>query len=298
MMLFEIGNRAILHVGDFRWNYNILAQQSPLRPYCRIPWQPTTHIPGSTTSTNATIKKRIDDLYLDTTYCDPKYALPSQAECIADVVRVAVEEVRQAQDAQQRLLMLFGAYTIGKEMVYLAVAQQLGMKVYVDHRRFRILNALDCWTKEQRAVFTTRPDETILWVVPLGHINMKKLPSYQKIRMKGLQRDFDRVVGFRPTGWALGPPPTTTTTNKKGGTGPTTMDNVVRTVNRGNQFAVHSVPYSEHSSFPELVECLETLNPRRIIPTVSVSKSQEQIDLLLKAWRDRQADQLLGLSQG
>ena len=283
MILFEIGNRVVLHVGDFRWNYGILAQQAPLRPYCRIPWQSNMN---NDPSINATVK-RIDDLYLDTTYCDPQYTLPSQAECTAAVVDVAVEEVRRAQASRQRLLMLFGAYTIGKEMVYLAVAERLGMKVYVDSRRFRILNALDCWTDQQRALLTTQPHETILWVVPLGHVNMKKLPSYQKIRMRGWQRDFDRVVGFRPTGWSLHPPKKTT-----GGSKPNDKVSVVGTVAQGNHLAVHSVPYSEHSSFPELVECLECLNPRRIIPTVSVSKSQQQIDMLLKAWQDRQAERL------
>jgi hypothetical protein len=47
-------------------------------------------------------------------------------------------------------------------------------------------------------------------------------------------------------------------------------------------FTVHGVPYSEHSSFPELVDCLDFLKPKRIIPTVSVSKSDEQVALLLK----------------
>ena len=50
-------------------------------------------------------------------------------------------------------------------------------------------------------------------------------------------------------------------------------------------FTVHGVAYSEHSSFPELVECLACLKPKKIIPTVSVRKSQEQIDLLLGALR-------------
>jgi DNA cross-link repair 1A protein len=215
---------------------------------------------------------RIDDLYLDTTYCDPQYTLPSQAECIDAAVEVALREVERAKTTQSRLLMLFGAYTIGKEAVYMSVAQRLGLQVYVDKRRYKVLSALE-WPAEKLSMLTTNPQDTILWVVPLGHINMKKMPSYQTIRMRGFQRDFDKVVGFRPTGWSL---------SKK-----TSSSSVVGKVSRGN-LTVHSVPYSEHSSFPELVECLECLNPRRIIPTVSVSKSQQQIDLLLSSWRDKQ----------
>ena len=262
MFLFEVGKRVILHVGDFRWNYGIMSRQAPLRPYCRIPWS------GNDS------EKRIDDVYFDTTYCDPQYSLPSQAECIEAASEVAVQEVKSARAAKSRLLMLFGAYTIGKEAVYMSVATKLGLKVYVDKRRFRILSALE-WPTEKLSILTTNPQDTILWVVPLGHINMRKMPSYQKIRMRGFSRDFDRVVGFRPTGWSL--------SSKKKDSG-----SVVGTTTRGS-LTVHSVPYSEHSSFPELVECLESLNPRRIIPTVSVSKSQQQIDLLLSAWRDKQA---------
>jgi hypothetical protein len=39
-------------------------------------------------------------------------------------------------------------------------------------------------------------------------------------------------------------------------------------------FTVHGIPYySEHSNFDELVDCLDALKPKRIIPTISVSKS-------------------------
>ena len=46
---------------------------------------------------------------------------------------------------------------------------------------------------------------------------------------------------------------------------------------------MHGVPYSEHSSFPELVDCVATLKPRKIVTTVSPTKSEEQIELLLNA---------------
>ena len=74
------------------------------------------------------------------------------------------------------------------------------------------------------------------------------------------------------------------------------------------RFSVHGVPYSEHSSFPvsivkcativlmiyfrlilidlyfqELLDCISCLHPKKIIPTVSVSKSEEQVQLLLDA---------------
>lgn len=143
------------------------------------------------------------------------------------------------------------------------------MRVFVDKNRLRVLQALD-WQKEQLQLLTTDRDETCLWVVPLGHINFKKMGTYVGESSKVFStRAFDRVVGFRPTGWAM------TSGNGRG---------LVSTRTTG-AFTVHGVAYSEHSSFPELVECLACLKPKKIIPTVSVRKSQEQIDLLLGALR-------------
>lgn len=245
MLLFTVGNRTVLHVGDFRWNRNIMSAQTALQPFL-------------------TGQQRLNDLYLDTTYCDPKYTLPTQDEAIQATVAIASKEYQKY--SRMRLLLLFGAYTIGKERIYLAVAERLGLKVYVDKRRYRILQALD-WPRERLDRFTTSPHDTCLWVVPLGHINMKKLPSYLSLNKGG--PSFDRVIGFRPTGWSL---------STKG-------QGLIKSSVRG-AVTVHSVPYSEHSSFPELVDCVASLRPQRIIPTVSVSKSQEQVDLILRHVKD------------
>lgn len=61
---------------------------------------------------------------------------------------------------------------------------------------------------------------------------------------------------------------------------------------RKDCFTVYSVPYSEHSSFGELLECLECLNPRKIVPTVTVSTSEEQVKLLRAYWSDKKANLL------
>ena len=270
MFLFEVGTRVILHVGDFRWNYHIMSQQTPLRPFCRVPWaniqqqQQPVHL------------RRIDDLFLDTTYCDAQYCLPTQAECIHAVIDVVQQEILNAKSNKAKIILLFGAYTIGKEAVYMSVAKHFKMKVYVDQRRYRILSSLE-WSQEDISILTTNPDLTNLWVVPLGHINMSKLSNYRTIQMKNFYRYYDRVIGFRPTGWTL----------QKKGTTTKTKPSVIGTTTKG-YITLHTVPYSEHSSFPELVECLESLNPKRIIPTVSTSKSQQQIDLLMTHWRLKQ----------
>ena len=128
-------------------------------------------------------------------------------------------------------------------------------------------------------LLTTDREATDLWVVPMGHLNMKKLPEYFEIANKALSkkpfaaapRCYDRIVGYRPTGWSLAKSGLVSTRRSKDGS-----------------LAIHSVPYSEHSSFPELVDCLACLRPARIIPTVAASKSREQVQLLLAGLRKRQ----------
>lgn len=219
----------------------------------------------------STLQYRLDDLFLDTTYCDAKYTLPTQQEAIRATVQLAEEEWNQARARGRRTLFLFGAYTIGKERIYLSVAERLNCKVYVDKARYKILSAIN-WSRERMALLTTNKEESCLWVVPLGHINFKKLPEYlggsDKVFSK---KKFDRVVGFRPTGWSM--------SSKSNG--------IVNSQTKGS-FTVHGIPYSEHSSFNELVDCLDCLKPKRIIPTVSASKSQEQVDLLLHHLKQKQ----------
>lgn len=253
MFLFQIGKRNILHVGDFRWNTQFMLQ----------------HAPPLRAMSNK--QMALDELFLDTTYCNEKYTLPNQKVAINAAIEVAIREVNEARSRDERILMIFGAYTIGKERIYLSVAERLKMKVYVDTRRYRILSALE-WSPEKLALLTTKRSESNLWVVPLGHINMKKMPPYIHglSQAKNPSQTYDRVIGFRPTGWS------------------NTVSKSIVTSRRSGKLTIHDVPYSEHSSFPELVDCIRVLKPKKIIPTVSVSKSQQQVDLLLRALKQRQ----------
>jgi DNA cross-link repair 1A protein len=263
MFLFEIGNRRILHVGDFRWNQTIMLDIPQIRAL-------------------STMNPRLDELYLDTTYCNPKYELPTQEEAIAAAIDVASEEMQKSKRGS-KTLFLFGSYTIGKEKIYLSVAQHLKQKVYVDSRRLRILKALD-WPDERMSIFTSKKEETCLWVVPLGKVNFKDMPDFleqanKSKAGKALSAKYERVVGFRPTGW------TYTAKDKKQTLlpcGKPKPSHLISSKTNG-KFSVHGVPYSEHSSFPELVDCIRCLKPRKIVTTVSPSKSEEQIELLLNA---------------
>ena len=248
MFLFQVGNKTILHVGDFRWAREIMLQQPPLQSFV-----------------NLTV--RLDELFLDTTYCDEKYAgIPTQQRAIDATIEAVDKELAECSRLQLKPLLLFGSYTIGKEKIYLSVCENLKMKAFVDKRRYKILAALN-WPPERMRLLTTDKSETCIWIVPLGHINFKQMPSYQAgSASKVFSKGYDRIIGFRPTGW-------TYNGNSKG----------LVTKRTSGPLTIYGVPYSEHSNFSELVDCLHCLKPKKIIPTVSVSKGDEQVDLLLRS---------------
>jgi DNA cross-link repair 1A protein len=75
----------------------------------------------------------------------------------------------RAERQKGNTLFVFGAYSIGKERVYMAAALELGMKVYVDNARWKSMLCYD-WSTAEQALLTTDISSTNLWVVPLHQV--------------------------------------------------------------------------------------------------------------------------------
>ena len=67
---------------------------------------------------------------------------------------------------------------------------------------------------------------------------------------KILNSTFSQIVGIRPTGWTGTP----------------------GCISKGNM-SLHSIPYSEHSSYDELLKFMDFVKPKRVNPTVGNSTS-------------------------
>ncbi|KAL9277800.1 hypothetical protein ACSQ67_024977 [Phaseolus vulgaris] len=72
------------------------------------------------------VNQRVNVLYLDTTYCDPKYRFPSKEVVLNYVVKITKNHLK----IHHRTLVVVGAYSIGKECVYLAISKALGVCVF------------------------------------------------------------------------------------------------------------------------------------------------------------------------
>ena len=228
-----------LHTGDFRAAASLRARPDVAR-----------------------LAGRIGTLYLDTTYCDSRYAFPTQEDALAEVAARCVA----FRAAHPRGLVLVGAYAIGKERVALAAAAALRCGVYCEAPRARTY-ACFRWS-ELDAALTRDPAATPLHIVPIAWLNGPKLRAYLARHPR-----HDALLALRPTGWAHA----ASDGAAKRASAASARDGRVQLV---------GVPYSEHSSAEELRAFVRLLRPRRVVPTVGVGAPEKRLAMtrLIDAW--------------
>lgn len=193
-----------------------------------------------------------DAVFLDTTYCNPKFSFPSQEES----TRYIAETVERIRDENEGLgnsvLFLVATYVVGKEKILVEVSRRCNCLVYVDDRKMGILRALgfgDC------GVFTEDASASNVHVIGwnfLGETWPYFRPNFVKMKEIISERGYKKAVGFVPTGWMY----------------ETKRDGFA--VRKKDSCEIHLVPYSEHSSYDELREYVRFLRPKRVVPTVGL----------------------------
>lgn len=242
VLLFYVWStkRYVLHSGDCRFDPRVFDRHEKLAQVVR--------------------SGLLDYLHLDTTYCNPKYVFPAQDKVLEQVVEIAHRENRRTRG---RCLFFFGTYSIGKEKVFLAVANALDLKIYAGKRKRGILDALDLGPRfTERIVNSAR--EARVHVVSMRELAAGLLSRY--VTSNGLNRDFvgrGLAIVMRPTGWSFT------------GSGETPRGSS----RAADQAIFYNIPYSEHSSFDELQAFVAWANPARVVPTVN-ARSKEAADEL------------------
>ncbi|KAG5930192.1 hypothetical protein E4U42_002746 [Claviceps africana] len=202
-------------------------------------------------------------------------------------------QAKQRPKLGQRLLVVCGTYSIGKERICIAIAKALKTKIFANPAKMRICKQLD--DAELTALLTSDPVEAQVHMQSLMEIRAETLQEY----LNGYKPHFSRIVGFRPTGWTFRP------TNGKQMTANTSPSSIStqqllhgkgwRTRFAYNDFVAQrgstkeamcfGVPYSEHSSFRELAMFIMSLRIEKVIPTVNIGSEQSR--KRMKAWLDR-----------
>ncbi|KAF9509633.1 hypothetical protein BS47DRAFT_1373465 [Hydnum rufescens UP504] len=214
--------------------------------------------------------KNLDLIYMDTTYLDPKHCFPPQKQVIDACAALARRHILGPQSNEdglltqnaERILVVVGTYSIGKERIVKAIAQALCTKVYSDARKRALLLCQD--DPELHALLTSDPLEGCVHLVPLQHVNSDKIGDYLA-QFKGA---YTRVLGFRPTGWTPDARHHPLIARMQAQTFLSSSLTPMR--NSNHKQMLYGVPYSEHSSFFELTCFALSVDWGKIIATVNV----------------------------
>ncbi|KAI1266864.1 DRMBL-domain-containing protein [Xylariaceae sp. FL1019] len=196
---------------------------------------------------------------------------------------------------KDRLLVICGTYSIGKERICKAIAQALNTKIFASAAKIKICSQLG--DPELAALMTSNPHEAQVHMQMLMEIRAETLQDY----LDSYKPHFSRIVGFRPSGWNFRSP-TTTAKNVSANTSPGTVSTTSilhggawRTRFGAKDFVAQrgstreamcfGVPYSEHSSFRELALFCMTLRIEKVVPTVNVGSDVSR--KRMKSWTDR-----------
>ena len=245
------------------------------------------------TGTVASVAGSLDALYLDTTYAADRWRFPSQPEALETIDEIVTSELRR----EPRTLFVIGSYQIGKERAIAAAAKAAGGRALVPNRRALSLRLCNAWDDHLHA--EADGDDVRVHVAPLSsmgaeaHAEMAALLAGVEEKTPGR---FAAVVTIRPVNrhqhrtsrtprrptdaypkrltllrWL--PPPGAQTGWTYTRARP--LGTAVWAENDGRT-RVYGVPYSEHSSFTELMAFVAVLSPRRLVPTVNAETARDR----------------------
>lgn len=193
-----------------------------------------------------------DAVFLDTTYCNPKYTFPSQEESVEYVVSTIKRVRDQTKGPRETVLFLIATYVVGKEKILLEISRQCDCLLHVDSRKMGILSVLGFGDS---GVFTEDISASNIHVIGwnlLGETWPYFRPNFVKMKELMSEKGYSKAVGFVSTGWMH----------------ETKRDGFAVRVKESLE--IHLVPYSEHSNYDELREYVRFLRPKRVIPIVGM----------------------------
>lgn len=89
---------------------------------------------------------KLDLVYLDTTYLSSKRRMPPQSESIEFLLKHVQRYLEE--NIGEKFLIIVGAYLIGKEKVWMSIAQHFNFKVYLEKERLKAFKAICSCSQE------------------------------------------------------------------------------------------------------------------------------------------------------
>lgn len=264
IFLFELESGArYLHTGDFRASRDIHLKHPAI-----------SSLP-------------LDIVYLDTTYCHASHVFPPQNLVVDTIVNVVTrcfqgEKIQKIINPKQsiydffnivprllskpecRILVVVGTYLIGKEKVFLGIAEALDCKIYAESSRRNVYGCMSNPRLSNRII--KDPLIAKVHAVPMCRLNPETLGAM----LEKYRNTFDSIIAIKPTGWTF---KATSAAFGIGSLVPQYYKDVT----------IVPLPYSEHSSYSELEMFCRGLKIGKIVPTVNVG-SVGKMQVLFSQW--------------
>lgn len=218
----------ILHTGDFRAGKEVLSNPLFLE--------------------NIT---NLSKVYIDSTYSSQKYTFPSQ-KMILDQLKDFIWKLnvkdKKGCICPIRRLYLIGTYLIGKEKIARTVAEVVDAKIFCEKRKNLVIRAME--DEGFLSKITSDPLDGQVHLVGMGDLTSENVNAL----LNRYWPKYTHCTIIKGTGWTHAS--TTCST-------PSFTDHFL--INRGQKIRRKgcvmrmSIPYSEHSSYLELIDFINTI---------------------------------------
>lgn len=240
----------------------------------------------------------IDEIYLDTTYLNPVYSFMPQNQVVLQtsifINKIINDSIKKNSilnyfnnSNSNDYLIIIGAYSIGKEKLYINLAKKINSKIFITKERFKMLSCIDGF--QDLNIFQTEESSSCkIHIVSINKLtDLKFLSKFQN----------KKIIKIKPTGWSFNTfkKPNLSIKNlsnfeilNKIITTKELIDFESQLIKQFSNSSSLNIPYSEHSSFKELCLFGSYLNWGKIIPTVNIENPifQDWFNL----WKDYKID--------
>lgn len=278
IFILRMGNIKYLHCGDFRANNQMIKEMN-----------------------NFEIDLKFNKCYLDTTYLNPIYFFPNQSDVVKFTSLWIKNKSLSHKTKQKRIidffnnnnsnnglkefLIIIGTYSVGKEKLAIGISKELNTKIYCSKEKFKLLKQYN-WDELNDRIDINNDFDCGIHLLPMQKTKKEFLTKY----FKKYSSKYKSILVIIPTGWTFG-------YDKMNNQDITNDSKLIEEYlnnlfergfkvngSKGGLVTIRKiqVPYSEHSSYAELVEFIQNINVEEWVPTVNMKNYKEQLELIEK----------------
>ncbi|XP_069953748.1 5' exonuclease Apollo-like isoform X3 [Cherax quadricarinatus] len=177
------------------------------------------------------LRSVVEERELDVLYLDNTFSAPY---CVFPTREEAKQELFRIIDSYPDHVIKLTVRDLGREDLLESVARRFHERILVGQGKYELLRLL-----RYSDAFTTNPEEARIHAVPLHQFQVS---AHKKWSQE--QPTISIVLTAEYVGWSNGP------------------------YSSQHENGIFIVPYSDHSSYPELLEMVAQLAPRQVVPIV------------------------------